>query len=127
MTDCSCGGGVKSYLIYSCSGACDTAEISDLAARKLRASGVGKMYCLAGIGANLPNFIEQAKGADLNIVIDGCSVNCGQKIFEGKGAKTKCFTVTDFGMEKGKSPVTPENIKKVVDGVKKRIGCQGRC
>jgi len=123
MADCACGCGSKNYLIYSCSGACDTAEISDLSARKLRAEGVGKMYCLAGLGANLPNFIEQAKGADLNIIIDGCPVNCGKKIFEGKGAKTQVFTVTEFGMEKGKSPVTQENIKKVVDGVRKGIGC----
>ena len=125
MADCKCGCdcGTKSYLIYACSGACDTGEISDLAARKLRADGVGKMYCLAGLGANLPNFIDQAKSVDLNIVIDGCAVGCGKKIFEGKGAKTKCFAVTDFGMEKGKTPVTPENIKKAVDGVKSGLGC----
>jgi len=123
MADCSCGCGTKNFLIYSCSGACDTAEISDLAARKLRSEGVGKMYCLAGIGANLPAFIEQAKSADLNIVIDGCAVGCGKKIFEGKGARTQFFTVTGFGMEKGKTPVTPENIKKTVDGVKQGLGC----
>ncbi|MFH1074184.1 MAG: putative zinc-binding protein [Candidatus Firestonebacteria bacterium] len=123
MANCSCGCGGKNVLIYSCSGACDTAEISDLAARKLRSNGVGKMYCLAGIGANLTNFIEQAKAADLNVVIDGCAVGCGKKIFEGKGAKMKCFAVTDFGMEKGKTPVTPENVQKTVEGVKKGIGC----
>ena len=124
MADCNCGCGGKNVLIYSCSGACDTGEISDLAARKLRSEGAGKMFCLAGIGANLPNFITQAKAADLNIVIDGCPVGCGKKIFEGKGAKIQLFTVTAFGMEKGKTPVTPENIKKVVDGVKKGIGCK---
>ncbi|MFH1824470.1 MAG: putative zinc-binding protein [Candidatus Firestonebacteria bacterium] len=84
MADCSCGCGGKNLLIYSCSGACDTGEILDLTARKIRSEGTGKMYCLAGIGANLQNFIEQAKGADLNIVIDGCSVGCGKKIFADK-------------------------------------------
>ncbi|MCX6348486.1 MAG: hypothetical protein NTV79_03145, partial [Candidatus Aureabacteria bacterium] len=47
-SSCGCGGTVK--LVFPCSGASDTGEIADRAARKLSAEGTGNMYCLAGIG-----------------------------------------------------------------------------
>jgi uncharacterized metal-binding protein len=39
-------------LIYSCSGASNVGEIADRVARKLRAEGLGRMTCLASIGAH---------------------------------------------------------------------------
>ena len=50
-TKCACGEALR--LIFACSGASDIGRISDLAARTLTKDGVGKMYCLAGIGGRV--------------------------------------------------------------------------
>lgn len=118
MSDC-CKG--KNVILYACSGASDVGEISDKVARKLRLENAGKMSCLAGIGANVSGYIETAKGADQCIVIDGCPVNCAKKIFEKQGLKGKFFILTEFGLEKGKTPVTEEVVDEMFEKIKKNI------
>ena len=114
--NCCCGG--KTRLIYACSGASDVGEIADKVARRLRDKGVGNMTCLAAIGANLSGFVESAKGANENIVIDGCPIKCGKNVLQGKGVKkVKSFVLADFGLKKGETPVT----KKIVDKISKEI------
>lgn len=81
---CDCGS--KSLkLIYACSGVANTGNAADKTARKLAQEGFGKMNCIVGLGADLSGFIESAKSADENIIIDGCPVACGKKIFEKHG------------------------------------------
>jgi uncharacterized metal-binding protein len=82
MVNCcsSDNGGIK--LIYACSGAANTGYLADAVARELMKQSAGKMTCLAAMGAELSGFIESAKSAGKNIVIDGCPVACGKKIFE---------------------------------------------
>ncbi|MBT4482837.1 MAG: zinc-binding protein, partial [Candidatus Latescibacteria bacterium] len=46
-----CERGTAPTLIFPCSGAADVGEISDQIARKLTRDGIGKMFCLAGVGA----------------------------------------------------------------------------
>ncbi len=48
MSGNCCSSATK--LIFACSGAADVGAIADQAARKLTRDGVGKMFCLAGIG-----------------------------------------------------------------------------
>jgi uncharacterized metal-binding protein len=109
---CNCNS--TQNLIFSCAGAADVGEIADRAARKLHKEGTGKLYCLAGIGAGLNNFIEQTKAALKVIVIDGCPVECAKKIMGNNGLTNfEHIKVTDSGLEKGKSQVTDENIEKV--------------
>lgn len=111
---CSCGcGGVK--LVYSCSGAANTGLLADGVARKLMADGNGKMTCLAAVGADLSGFIESAKCADKNIVIDGCRVACGKQIFQNKNLPFEHYVLTDFGVEKGKTVITPELIAETTN------------
>jgi uncharacterized metal-binding protein len=101
-------------LIFACSGAADVGDIADRAARKLHKEGIGKMYCLAGIGAGLSNFIESTKAAAKVLVIDGCPVDCGKKMMEKAGISNFSYIrVTDHGFEKGKSPVTDSAIDKL--------------
>ena len=110
--DCICEGDVK--LIFPCSGAADVGEISDRVARKLTAKGLGKMYCLAGIGGNISGIVATAKEADQILLIDGCNLDCAKKTMEARGIeKFTHFRVTDLGMEKSKSPATSENIQIV--------------
>lgn len=102
MSDC-CGGGNRNVLFYACSGAANVAEVADRAARELAAGGEGNMFCLAGLGADIDGMIQTARDADLNLVIDGCSVGCAKRIFDRLGvANCTHVKVTDLGFEKAK-------------------------
>lgn len=115
---CSCGSSGKVNLIYACSGAANTGELADLVARGLSKDKTGSMTCLAAMGANFSGFIEPAKSADNNIVIDGCPMACGKKIFDNLGISNfQHFIITKYGVEKGKTAITG----KVIEDVKGKI------
>jgi uncharacterized metal-binding protein len=103
-------------LLYACSGGANVAEISDRAARELMFAGKGQMFCLAGLGAGIQNMIQTAKDADLNLVIDGCPMDCAKKIFDNAGVtNTIQIRVTDLGIDKAKGVrATDEQVRKVV-------------
>jgi len=118
---CSCGK-TKPKLIFSCSGAADTGEITDLTARIIDSEKKAKMFCLAGIGGKVEPIIQQTKAADKIIVLDGCSLDCAKKTLENGGFNDFIHVrLTDLGFIKGKSPVTDERINKVVEKVSERI------
>jgi len=101
-------------LIFPCSGASDVGEITDRAARKLTRDGIGRMYCLAGIGGRVENIMESTKGASKILAIDGCSSDCARNTLLQAGFKEfEHLRLTDIGMEKGKSPVSEELIEQV--------------
>ncbi len=118
---CSCGGDAATKLIYACSGAANTGYLADQVARKLHAEGTGKMTCLSGVGADISGFIESAKSADKNVVLDGCPVACGKKAFESKGLPFDYFVMTDFGVEKKKTEITVEVIDRVTAEIRGKI------
>ncbi len=115
MAEC-CGGGTK--LIYACSGASDVGEIADRIARKLRAEGVAKMSCLAGIGAELSGYVQSAKGVDVNITIDGCPVACAKKTLEKIGVTPASYILTDLGLVKGETPATEKIVVQMCEKIK---------
>ena len=102
-SECCGGSAKKNVLLYACSGGANVAEISDRAARELMFAGCGTMFCLAGLGAGIQGMIQTAKDADLNVVIDGCPMDCAKKIFDNLKL-TNCVQIkcTDLGMEKVK-------------------------
>jgi uncharacterized metal-binding protein len=109
--------------IYPCSGAADVGEIADHAARKLTAEGAGKMSCLAGIGGRIPNLLEIARGAQVILAIDGCSMHCARNTLEKAGfTRFQHLCLGDLGMAKGQTPATAEAVAKVVAEGKKRLG-----
>ncbi len=110
---CSCGADRTVNLIYACSGAANTGMLADQVARTLSSDGKGSMTCLAAVGADLSGFIESAKSSDKNVVIDGCKVACGAKIFTQKGLPFEHFITTDFGVVKGQTPITGEVVETV--------------
>jgi uncharacterized metal-binding protein len=128
---CACGGSVT--LLLPCSGAADTGEIADLAARKFAKGGCTSMFCLAGVGANLSGFIASAKGADKLLVVDGCTLDCARKTLAEKGITENVIhlRVTDLGIVKGKSPATQERVDAVAAELGKKLSAsfteEGSC
>ncbi|MCU0846514.1 MAG: putative zinc-binding protein [Spirochaetes bacterium] len=113
---CCSEGGIK--LLYPCSGAADVGELADQAVRKLWKEGFATKTCLAGVGADLSGFVQSAKGADINITVDGCSMACARKCLERIGVKPVSIMLADLGYKKGESPVTEENIDKIASAIK---------
>lgn len=104
-----------SNLIFPCSGGSDVGALSDLAARQMTRDGTGKMYCLAGIGGQIPGILSTTQNATQILAIDGCPMNCAKKILERAGfTNFRHLSLSDAGFQKGASPSTPENVAKVV-------------
>lgn len=109
-------------LIFACSGAADVGNLSDRAARQLTAAGVGKMFCLAGIGGRVSGIMASTEAAQAILAIDGCPLDCAKHTLENAGfTKFEHIRLSDFGMEKGKTPVTDEAVAKVVALGKSRL------
>ena len=118
MADC-CSGGTT--LLYSCSGAADVGCIADRVTRDLALTGAGRMTCLAGIGAGLSGFVASARGAEMNITIDGCPLGCARKGLEAAGVTPQAFVLTDFGLVKGETPVTAEIVATMAANIRDKI------
>ena len=103
MSTC-CGKSAKrTVLLYACSGGANVAEIADRTARELAAEGRGTMFCLAGLGAGIEAMVQTARDADLNVVLEGCPMDCAKKIFDRAGLTNYVqVKVTDLGIEKKK-------------------------
>lgn len=101
-------------MIFACSGAADVGEISDRAARKLTKDGIGKMFCLAGIGGRISGIMKTTEFAEKILAIDGCPLNCVKNCLEQAGFnKFVHLQLADIGLEKGNSPPNERNIAKV--------------
>jgi uncharacterized metal-binding protein len=118
---CNCGGNGDTTLVYACSGAANTGLLADQVMRALNRDKAADSTCLAALGADLSGFVESARSAARNIVLDGCPVACGKKIFEAKSLPYEHYVMTDFGVEKGKTAITGDLIETVVAKVAARI------
>jgi uncharacterized metal-binding protein len=117
MTDKETTKEVKgnSVLIFACSGAADVGAISDKAARTMTQQGVGRMFCLAGIGGRVDAVMKTARAANRILAIDGCQMNCAKSCLEQAGFDSFAhLQLADLGLQKGKSPASSENTWKVV-------------
>lgn len=122
---CQCGGN-NTVLLYSCSGAADVGEIADQVTRQLRRENLGKMTCLAALGADLTGFIESARGVCTNITIDGCGIGCAKKNLEKIGVTPTSYILTEMGLKKGETRVTTEIITEICEKIKTqhRVACE---
>lgn len=119
---CACGSAPK--LIFACSGAADVGAIADQAARKLTKDGVGKMFCLAGIGGRVSGIMATTETAARILAIDGCPLNCAKNSLEQAGFKKyEHLQLADLGMEKGKTPPTAEVIAKAAGAGTAKLVC----
>lgn len=112
MSNPCCSG---PQLIFACSGAADVGAIADRAARQLTQEGIGKMFCLAGVGGRVSGIMKTTQAAEKILAIDGCPLNCVKNCLEQAGFKKfEHLQLADLELEKGKSPVTGDAIAKVV-------------
>ncbi len=63
----TCCGGVR--LVFPCSGAADVGGIADQVGRKTTMEGLGRMYCLAGIGGHVEGILETTKQAEAVLAV----------------------------------------------------------
>ena len=111
---CACGSAPK--LVFACSGAADVGAVADQAARKMTRDGAGKMFCLAGIGGRVPGIMATTTAASKVLAIDGCPLNCVKLTLEQAGfSEFEHLQLADLGMEKGKTPMTPEAVARVAE------------
>ena len=119
QTSCSCTCITAPKLIFSCSGAADVGGLADQAARQLNREGVGKMFCLAGIGGRVSGILKTTETAASILAIDGCPLDCAKKSLEEAGFATfNHLRLADMGMEKGKTDINTETIAQVVTKAK---------
>jgi len=65
-----CCGNVGDVMILACSGGSNVGQITNQAAVELTREGHGKMFCLAGIGAQLQGFVKSAQDTSRIVVLD---------------------------------------------------------
>ena len=95
-----CCSGNANALVLGCAGGSNVGQIANRVMIELDKKSIGRAYCLAGIGANLSGFVESAKAAN-TILVDGCPVGCGKKIFDNHGIKpARYIVITELGIEK---------------------------
>ena len=95
-------------IVYACAGCADVGELADQVARKLGRDGFADPSCLVPIGAGLQPFIAVAIEAASVVTIDGCSVRCAKLLIEKIGVSPTSIVLTELGIEKGKTTVTPQ-------------------
>jgi uncharacterized metal-binding protein len=107
-------------LLVSCSGASNTGCYADRAVRQIAEAQLAEMICLPKLAINDKKLIEKMKTTTKKIVVlDGCPINCAEKILKEKNINN--FThinVTQFGITKGKTPMSEEKLNEVVDYIK---------
>jgi uncharacterized metal-binding protein len=119
---CACGAAPK--LIFACSGAADVGAVADQAARRLTKDGAGKMFCLAGVGGRVSGIMATTESAARILAIDGCPLNCVKSCLEQAGFKKyEHLQLADLGMEKGKTPPTPEAVAKAATAGAAKLAC----
>lgn len=104
-------------LIFSCSGSSNVGQIANQSSIKLTQMGIGRFFCLAGIGGHVSGMIESTKAGKVIITIDGCPVACARKTLEHAGFHIDEYVqVTELGIEKIHDfNLNPKDIEKVTD------------
>ena len=119
---CLCEAG--EVLIFPCSGGSNCGQIANQAAIQLTEEGIGRIYCLAGIGAHDSAMIDTAKVVERVLAIDGCSTACAKRTLEHAGVMvTDYLDVNREGIKKSHDfKLSLEDISSIVAKAKERLG-----
>ena len=97
-------------------------EIADQAVRLATKNGVGKMFCLAGIGGRVSGIVKSTEAAAKIVAVDGCSLNCARKTLEEAGFTNFAhIQLGEMGFAKGQSPATSQALQGVVEKIKETL------
>jgi uncharacterized metal-binding protein len=104
-------------LIFCCAGSSNVGQIANQAAIRLAQEGVGRYFCLAGIGGHVSGMIESTKAGKMLITIDGCPVGCAKKTLEHTGFNIDEYVqVTELGIEKNHEfSLASSDVRKVAN------------
>lgn len=90
-------------LIYSCSGCSSAAQTANAVALRLDRDGIGEMSCIAGLGADLPIFIKEAKSGRQIVALDGCPLACVRNCLARHGIDPDHhFEFSNYGVKRHK-------------------------
>jgi len=120
--ECTCEA--SEVLLFPCSGGSNCGQIANQVAVQLTVGNVGKMYCLAGIGAHESVMLDTARAARRVVAIDGCSVACAKKTIEHAGIPvTDWICVTEEGVAKSHNLLLDEtDIELITQRTKESLG-----
>jgi uncharacterized metal-binding protein len=81
--------------------------------------GLGNLFCVAAVGAGIPDKIDRARNAGKQLVIDGCDDHCAREIMEKAGLPVEAHVdETQLGIEKKpEQPPLINQAKRVVEDV----------
>lgn len=110
---------VPNFQIVSCSGASNTGLFADAVARLLNNDKEASMICLAKVAIGDQVLINKVKSQDNKIVVlDGCALNCAEKILGREGIKEIIhINTTDFNIVKGKTPFSEEKAREIANHI----------
>lgn len=119
---CTCDPG--EIMVFPCAGESNVGQVANQAAVKLDQEGVGKLFCLAGLGGHVQSIVESTKVAKRIVAIDGCPIGCAKATVEHAGfLATDYVMITQLGVKKHHDFVwTDEEIERVVKAVKESLG-----
>ena len=97
----ACNCKPNELMIFPCAGACNVGQLSNDLAKRLSNNGIGKMACIAAVGAGGIMAINAVKGAKIVLILDGCPIGCAKKIVEKNGITIGVqVLMTSIGMKK---------------------------
>ena len=98
-------------------------QITNQAAIELDKSGIGRMFCLAGIGGHIAGMVESTKVGKIIVALDGCPVACAKNTLEHLNFRIDIYLdVTELGIEKlHEFELAKEDVSRVVDKVVERL------
>ena len=120
--ECICKA--EDIILLPCSGGSNCGLITNHVAIDLDIEGVGRVYCLAGIGAHIDGMVESARAARRIVALDSCQVACAKKAIEHAGLKvTDWVCVTEQGIEKNHSFfIDEDDIRRIANLARESLG-----
>jgi len=120
-TDCGCSA--RGVVLLACSGGSNVGQIANNAAVALTQLKQGKMSCVVGLAAHIPEFDERMEEASFIVAIDGCDTACARKAVEHM---QRCadvhVVVTELGIDKEHQfDITPDHVGLVAKAVTDRL------
>ena len=122
-TELTCECRAEEIVFLPCAGGSSCGQITNYVAVSLDVLGIGRIYCLAGIGAHINGTVESARGEKRIVALDGCNVACAKKTIEHAGLPvTDWICMTKEGIEKNHQfRIAPDEIDLITQSTRKSL------